>query len=200
MKYSHYRGSEIQTILEALAELRIAVFREFPYLYEGTLQYEKAYLSRYVNCKNAMVFAIFDESSHMIGATTCLPLEDETGDIKAPFLAQGLNPADFFYFGESIILPEFRGRGYGHRFFEEREKEAQRFTSCSHCCFCAVDRPDNHSLKPNNYRSLEPFWIKRGYEKRDNLKCQLFWPDLGESKQTAKNLTFWLKNIKPAAN
>ncbi len=196
MRFKHYRGNEIASIIEALAELRIAVFREYPYLYEGSLEYERDYLTRYAESRRAMVYTIIDENAQLVGATTCLPLSDEMSSLQKPFLEHGLNPEHFFYFGESIILPDYRGRGYGHRFFDEREREAAKWPEIRHCCFCAVDRPENHPLKPRNYRTLDAFWQKRGYKKREDLKSQLYWPDLGESKQSAKSLTFWLKNLK----
>lgn len=34
-------GAEVESLLQDLAELRIEVFRSFPYLYEGSLDYEK---------------------------------------------------------------------------------------------------------------------------------------------------------------
>ncbi len=34
-------GEEIRTVLPALARLRMVVFRDWPYLYDGTLEYEE---------------------------------------------------------------------------------------------------------------------------------------------------------------
>lgn len=41
-------GSAIQAWLPVLAQLRIRVFREFPYLYDGSVAYEEKYLHSYV--------------------------------------------------------------------------------------------------------------------------------------------------------
>ena len=40
-------GIAVDPWLDALAELRIAVFRDYPYLYDGDLNYERRYLDRY---------------------------------------------------------------------------------------------------------------------------------------------------------
>ena len=48
LRYEHRHGAEIEPHLEALGGLRIVVFREFPYLYEGTLAAEREYLQVYV--------------------------------------------------------------------------------------------------------------------------------------------------------
>ena len=37
-----------------LARLRIAVFRDFPYLYDGTLAYEERYISTYLECPESL--------------------------------------------------------------------------------------------------------------------------------------------------
>ncbi len=39
-------GEEIGSVLPALARLRMIVFRDWPYLYDGTLEYEETYLAK----------------------------------------------------------------------------------------------------------------------------------------------------------
>ena len=38
-------GEEMKAVLPDLARLRIIVFRDWPYLYDGTLEYEQEYLA-----------------------------------------------------------------------------------------------------------------------------------------------------------
>lgn len=186
-------GSEIQDILLDLAQLRISVFREFPYLYEGNLAYEETYLQRYVATERAFVFGIY-VNGLLVGATTGMPLSDEMTAVQQPFLQANLPISDYFYFGESMLLPEFRGRGWGHVFFDEREAFVRSFSSYMHTCFCAVNRPESHSLRPTSYRSNDEFWKKRGYAKLPHLVCEMVWQDKGEREETAKQLTFWQKS------
>ena len=77
LTFTRKTGQEIASVFDGLAALRIAVFRDFPYCYEGSVEYEKAYLHTYANSDRAFLFAAFD-GDQMIGATTCIPLEDET--------------------------------------------------------------------------------------------------------------------------
>src|SRR4051812_9034377 len=114
------QGQAIESVFDDLAKLRITVFRDFPYLYEGTEVYEKEYLKIYSNSAKSFLFAIYDGDS-MVGATTCIPLQDETEDIQAPFKEAGFDIESIFYFGESILLRSYRGLGLGHRFFDARE-------------------------------------------------------------------------------
>ena len=187
-------GEEIEDILLDLAHLRIAVFKEFPYLYAGTIAYEKDYLQRYVHTKKAFVFGVY-VNGVLVGATTGLPLEDEMEVIQKPFLEANLPLSDFFYFGESILLPEYRGRGWGHVFFDEREAFARSLKSYQKTCFCAVERPLDHPLRPTLYRKNDFFWEKRGYMKQPHLVCEIAWQDLNETAETRKKLTFWTHSL-----
>lgn len=193
-RYEKYRGAAIRTVFEPLAALRIRVFRDFPYLYEGTLDYELEYLNTYAQAERALLFAVYD-GQKMVGATTCIPLASETPDVQEPFLKAGYHLEEVLYFGESILLQEYRGHGIGHRFFDEREAHAASFGTYRFTCFCAVDRVENHPLRPEGYRPLDAFWMQRGYRKEPTLVSQFTWPDLGESTETAKNMIYWIKPL-----
>jgi GNAT superfamily N-acetyltransferase len=194
MESCEYTGKEIETVITQLAELRIEVFRDFPYLYEGSLAYEMEYLKTYVNSERAFLFSVFDQEK-MVGATTCIPLLDETAEVKEAFEAIGMKLDEIFYFGESILLKEYRGKGFGKQFFEERERHAARFGDYSTTCFCAVDRPENHPLRPNGYLPLDDFWKSRGYEKSQILRSKFSWKDINEPLETEKTMIYWLKKI-----
>lgn len=187
-------GAGIADVFDDLAGLRIAVFRDYPYLYEGSVAYEKSYLQTYLRSDRSFLFAVYD-GREMVGATTCIPLEDETAEIRKPFEEAGFDVASVFYFGESILLPAYRGRGLGHRFFDEREAHARIFGQFALCCFCSVDRGENHPLKPADYRPNDAFWLKRGYREEPTLQSLMEWPDLGETASTPKNMIFWTKPI-----
>lgn len=185
-------GSDIAEVFDDLALLRIAVFRDFPYLYEGTVAYEKAYLKTYADAARAFLFAVYD-GDRMVGATTCIPLADETEEVQKPFQEAGYDISKVFYFGESILLPAYRGLGLGHRFFDEREAHAACFGTYAMTCFCAVQRPADHPLQPADYQPLDRFWHKRGYQKAPMLQSLFTWPDLGEQVATAKPMTYWIR-------
>jgi GNAT superfamily N-acetyltransferase len=194
LHYNTYTGSGIRAVFDPLARLRIAVFRDFPYLYEGTLEYELEYLNIYADSERALLFAVFD-GDRMVGATTCIPLADETEEVKAPFRAAGFNLEEVFYFGESILLPEYRSLGLGHRFFDVREAHAASFGTYRLTCFCAVDRPASHPLRPAGYRLLDAFWTKRGYLQEPGLRTTFSWPDLGETVSTPKTMIFRVRPL-----
>lgn len=187
-------GSAFQTVFDDLAALRIAVFCDFPYLYEGSVDYEKNYLETYACADRSFLFAVYD-GDRLVGATTALPLRDETAEVQAPFLTAGYDLDTIFYFGESILLPAYRGLGLGNLFFDEREAHARQFCQYKMTCFCAVQRPVNHPLRPIDYKPLDGFWTKRGYRRDDTLQSAFVWPDRNETVETAKPMIYWTKML-----
>ena len=77
LRFVKKQGNEILSFAPDFAELRIAVFRDFPYLYEGSMEYELEYIRTYASCEDAFVFAVY-HGDQMVGATTCVPLKYET--------------------------------------------------------------------------------------------------------------------------
>lgn len=193
------KASEAQTYFSDIAKLRIEVFREFPYLYEGDLDYEKKYLGRYFECSRSVFVLAFDQDQ-LIGVATALPLEDEIEDIKSPFRSAGIELSEVFYFGESLLKRQYRGRGLGHLFFDGREQAALSYPQVRKTVFCAVQRSFSHPLRPSDYRPLDEFWSRRGYQKRPDLVAQLSWQDLNESAETKKPLVFWMRNWRENEN
>nr|WP_296751453.1 GNAT family N-acetyltransferase [Thioalkalivibrio sp.] len=190
-----HTGSDLVRYLAELAQLRIRVFRDFPYLYEGDLDYERRYLETYTRSPRSVVVLVFD-GADIVGASTGLPLSDETPNVIAPFVEQGYDPAEIFYFGESVLLPQYRGRGLGVRFFEEREAHARGLGGFCWTAFCAVDRPLDHPRRPPDHLPLDRFWEKRGYCREPSLKAVFSWRDLDDDAETAKPMTFWMKRLE----
>ena len=191
-------GAALPAIIADLAALRVRVFRDWPYLYDGSAAYEEEYLQIYLRSpRSAVIMA--RQGGRIVGAATCLPLLDETANVQAPFLARGWNIEDFFYFGESVLLPELRGQGVGVAFFAAREAHARAVSSCSIACFCGVVRPDRHPARPPGFVTLDGFWARRGYTRRPDLSCEMAWRDIGEPAETAKRLVFWMKPLTGAA-
>ena len=176
--------------LEDLARLRITVFAEWPYLYAGDLDYEKKYLKRFFKAKDSVLVLALD-AGRVVGAATGLPLVREMASLKAPFVAAGYDLRSIFYFSESILLPEYRGRGIGVRFFEHREAWAWSH-GYTQTVFCRVVRSAGHPLRPAGYVPLDAFWEKRGYRPLgENMVGYIAWQDHDEEEERLKPLAFW---------
>lgn len=186
-------GAAVGEYLAALAVLRIEVFREWPYLYDGDVAYEERYLAPYAATADALV-AIAWAGDELVGAATALPLAAHSDEVVPPLVAAGYDPATVYYFGESVLRRDFRGRGLGHRFFDEREAFA-RARGYRTAAFCAVDRPADHPRRPADYVPLDRFWGKRGFVRRPDIVGQFAWKDLDADAETAKPMVFWTKAL-----
>ncbi|MCL4767617.1 MAG: GNAT family N-acetyltransferase [Hyphomicrobiaceae bacterium] len=192
-------GAALERALPALARLRLKVFREWPYLYDGTTSYEQRYLADFTRCEGSLIVAARDDED-VIGAATAAPLRGHTAAFAKLFEAHGYDPDELFYFGESVLLREYRGRGIGHAFFDWREEHARSSTGSKgpyrYTTFCAVVRPDDHPLKPRDYRPLDPFWSKRDYRMVEGLVGKLSWKDIDQAGETEKPMQFWIKPLE----
>lgn len=186
-------GEDLRARLDDLARLRIAVFRTWPYLYKGTMDYERQYLPRYAEAKTGTMIVALD-GDKVVGASTALGLDEEEDFVAAPFVAKDMDLRRIFYFGESVLLPEYRGQGVGVRFFEEREAAA-RAHGYPVAAFCAVVRPEDHPARPKDYVPLDEFWRRRGYARRPDLVSHFSWKDIGAAAETEKPMVYWMKTL-----
>lgn len=186
-------GPAVQAVLDDIARLRIQVFQDYPYLYDGDEDYERRYLKGFADSKYAIVVCAFD-GSHLIGASTGAPLQDHAADFAAAFDDSGLELEDIFYCAESVLLQRYRGRGLGHAFFDEREAHARKLGFVK-SAFCRVERAEDHPSRPADYTPLDAFWRKRGYEPLDGVVAEFSWRDLGALHETKKPLQFWIRDL-----
>lgn len=189
-------GAQLGPWLDDVARLRIAVFRDWPYLYDGHFAYEREYLGAYANSADSVFVLAFD-GGRVVGAATGLPLADDTDEFRRPWRDAGRSVDEVFYFGESVLLPEYRGQGIGHAFFDEREAHARALGRFGCTAFCAVDRDAQDPRRPAGHRGNEVFWTKRGYVRQPGLTVRLAWQELGEDAPSEKPLTFWTRPISP---
>ncbi len=187
-------GEAVRPHLTALARLRIAVFRDYPYLYDGDMAYEQRYLEAYARSRRS-VFVLALDGEEVVGCSTGIPLVDEVPAIQQPFVEQGMTLGQVFYFGESVLLPPYRGQGIGHRFFDARERHARALPGYRWTAFCAVERAANDPRQPAGYRSNDAFWIKRGYRRQDGMFCTLDWTETEALQSTPHRLRFWLRPL-----
>jgi GNAT superfamily N-acetyltransferase len=190
-------GDRIAPYLDAVAKLRIEVFRDWPYLYAGDHEYERKYLATYAQSAESLFVLAFDED-RLIGASTGIPLTDETMAFQQPFLEQDIRLGSVFYFGESVLLADYRGNGLGHRFFDERERYARELGRFTMTAFCAVERNPDDPRRTAGARANDLFWTKRGYRRQDDMVCWLNWQEVDSQAPSSHPLRFWLRALDAA--
>lgn len=184
-------GDAVRAVISDLARLRVEVFRDWPYLYDGDLDYERRYLAKYADLPDATLVVARD-GDRVVGASTALPLSKAEAAMQKPFRDAGLRVADWYYFGESVLDRAYRGRGVGVAFFARRESRAAALGYRS-TTFCAIERPADHPLKPASYIPLDAFWIRRGYTRRPELRATFDWQDIDQPAESTHPMVFWTK-------
>lgn len=185
-----YTGTEVRPWLRDLARLRMTVFREFPYLYEGREENEMEYLESYARSPHS-VFVLALSDGEVVGIATGLPLAGADGSYAPLFRNAGIDTEAVFYFGESVLRADLRGQGTGRRFFAEREVHAISLGYTA-AAFCAVQRANDHPARPAGYRPLDAFWSERGYVKMPHLAVRAEWLRSDTGKREDNELVFWL--------
>ncbi|WP_240338937.1 hypothetical protein [Novosphingobium sp. BW1] len=119
-------------------------------------------------------------SSSRLWQATALPLQAQKGEFSTPFAAWG-GTQQLLYFGESVLLADFRGPRIGHSFFAAREAAA-REQGAPAATFAVVVR-------------LDPFWRVRGYAPVEGLVIERARKDHREAEKSAKPMQYWLRRF-----
>lgn len=194
LTFENIHGSAAEPFLSDLARLRIRVFHDFPYLYEGSLAYEEHYLQTYFKAPESLVVLARDGDT-IVGASTAIPLDYEEEELIKAFREKSIPETEVMYFGESILLSEYRGQGAGKEFFKRRLAHAKDHAK-NWAAFCAVLRPADHTLRPLDYQPLDSFWQSQGFHRAEGMIGSLRWLDRGETDESQKPMQFWLKKVK----
>lgn len=195
--FTTYTGAAIGQTLADFQRLHVEVFHEWPYLYNGDVS-ATPYIAPYVHNPRAALF-MARVGMKPVGLATCLPLQDESENVQAPFIERGWDPGRFFYFGEGILLREWRGHGLGKRIFDLRESHARAVSTADYAIFCSVRRPLDHPLRPPGAQPNDAFWHRRGYQPMEGVSCTMTWPDRGDADETPHTLDFWIKSLNGVA-
>ena len=193
-----YIGQDSTDYIDTISKLRVDVFKEYPYLYEGELCYEKNYMLGYTTDKQAMI-AIARVDGKLAGVSTGIPLISNSEivvDAKKVFLQEKIEIGDYYYYGEVIVLPEYRGRGLTTKLYAA-QNELIKSWGFKHVCILTVVREIDHPLKPVDYKSPEKMWEHLGFF-RNKLITDYHWPTIQADKSVKdiKNtLEFWTKQL-----
>ena len=182
----------IRAHLDDLAGLRLTIFREYPYLYDGRLEGERRYLSHYAD--HGCVLAALDGET-IVGAITGMPLDHEPSDFTQPFRDAGRDPVQYYYIGELLLQAPYRGSGLGSRMLEQFEQQIRQAEMFTHACCATVVRPDNHSLRPTGFRPVEPFCRHHGYSPVPGAVVQVAWQQI-DGTTPRNSLQYWEKPLQ----
>lgn len=189
---------EVTPLLPFVANLRINIFREYPYLYEGNFKEEMDDLEHCAKLpKNALAIAYHEDTP--VGFLYGIPLVEFAphfeNSVLDLFKEKNLEPESCYYFADIIILPEHRGNNLSKKLFDALEMYAQEqgYRSASFI----TESHESHPLKPINYKSLDPLWNSLQYKKTD-LTSYGSWlthqPD-GSITRQRHSADIWFKHL-----
>ncbi len=186
-------GAKSQIYAELIAQLRIELFAEFPYLYKGTMDHDLSYLSVYFNSPNSSIILFFDKEE-LVGYSSSIPLSEEWDVIKEPFITNGLDLSKYLYVGEVMVKEGYRSWHLVHKILEIHNKKAAYY-GFPYLAALTIDRPDDHPCKPVNYRTHDKLWQRFGWQKSSSLKARFDWEQIDTNRKELNDLSVWIKTL-----
>jgi len=194
-EFTVLKSADLASVLPFIAEQRMSCFSGYPYLYDGTFEYEMSYLSWFANLLQSAAVVVYYEQKPVgfLTGVAAVSFGEHFTDSQQAFESQGLDFASYYYFSECIVVPGHRGHNLSEQMFALLEEYALRngFTK-----FCFVtEEHDYHLLKPASYISLGKHWERLGYTK-SNIEIRQRWKTFqadGTSTDSDHTLTYWLK-------
>lgn len=186
-------GAKIRPYLEAIATLRIKIFQEYPYLYQGEERYELEYLKVYADSLRALALLAWD-GDVLAGALTAIPLEDELPELLSPFAGTPYPVERIFYLGELLFHPAYRGRGLGTGMLGEAEEYVRNQDGFDFLTCATVERPEDHPMRPDDFIPIDRFLHRNGFALLPDVVAALHWPEL-DGVSLEHNMLFWIKKL-----
>ncbi len=187
-----FKGSEMIRFVDPIAKMRLSYFSEYPYLYIGTMQCERAYLKMYTQCEKSLL-VMKKEGERIVGAVTGMPLRETFPEYRS--WASGLDtPIDsIFYLGELVLEKDAQGKGIENQIVDEMIDLIQKEGRYRSLAVLEISRDEEDPKQPLNFVSLEKFWETKGFVKHPELQTNISWKEGEEEKM--HTLIIWMKDL-----
>ena len=186
-------GTAVEDFLNDIASLRIEIFREFPYLYDGRREDELHYLKLYSVTPESFVI-IINDGEKVAGAATGMPLCHETTELVEPFSGTSYPVDEIFYVGELLFYPEHRNRGMGMQLVRMVEEQIRSYSTYRYLTCATVVRPDDHPLRPTDYIPIDRFLAHTGFSLLPGITTSFTWLET-DGVRRCHPMNFWIKEM-----
>jgi len=193
IKYQLIKGKEILPFLEEISKLRRKIFREWPYLYEGTDESDKEFVEVYANCDAIAVFVI--NNGKLVGHSIGVPLVAMPEEFTDRFSSHSIPKEKIFYWAEIILLEEYRNKKIGEKIYYQMEEAIKKANKYALISGCEIYREENDERRPKSYRSNDHFLEKIGFVRNPDMIAFFTYKEIGESEATPKEMHFWEKQL-----
>ena len=189
------QGSQIQEYLEQIARLRLTVFREYPYLYDGKLKDELEYLKHYANHVEATVI-IASCGNEVVGAVTAIPLQYESEELSSPFAATQYPVERIIYIGEMLFYAGYRNKGLGSRLLSSIEQHFVTQKNYEYLTSATVMRADDDPYCPDGYVPIDRFLQRNQFAQLPGVTTHFTWKEV-DGIPRDHEMQFWIKALCP---
>jgi GNAT superfamily N-acetyltransferase len=186
-------GSAIADALDDLATLRLDIFPEYPYLYQGRREDELKYLATYVEAPDACVILTYDGIT-VIGAATGMPLIHEAAQMIDAFSGTLFPLDEVYYVGELLFRRDYRNCGLGHNLLDRLESHIRSLGRYRRLTCATVERPDDNPLRPSNYIPISRFLARTGFVRLSGVTTHFIWRETDGVKRDHL-MQFWSKDL-----
>jgi len=199
LKIALYTGTEIIPFIKEVSKLRISIFREFPYLYQGNMDYEIEYMDGYKHDSKSTLVVVRD-NNRIIGVSTGIPLNSSSTivqEIKDILIKNNKKIDNIYYFGEVLVLPKYRGKGLVSKMYKLQENFVKQW-GYDFVSILTVVRDNKHPLQPEKYQSHDELWKHLNFY-REGITTNFCWPTIqgdGSVKNMRNLMEFWIKRLR----
>jgi GNAT superfamily N-acetyltransferase len=195
LRYEIVCSKDIMPHVEAITNLCLIVFKEYPYLYDGYFEEYVPFIKGYAQSEHGIGCLLFDDNK-LVGVAIGCPLNEICEKtFQKPFIEHNYqNLHQFFYLGELVLLKEYRGKGHGKKLYYTVENEVIK-KGFPTIYFCKIIEFDNHPLMPADYYSLDSFWTHLGFQTCQDLQFNGFWKVVGKTEVSTHPMIFWMKQL-----
>lgn len=195
MKLQVIRGHQFQKYLHAVADLRMSIFREYPYLYDSDMQSELDYLKGYSTSKNSLLIIVQDQEK-VVGALTGIPLGEMDKAFLPPFVKGHLPIRSIFYLGEMLLLKEYRGKKLGYKMYKTFEDLVKQTGQYKMIAIAEVIRDKNDPRKPKHYIPARKLWEKLGFVEHPEMIMQFSYKQVDSAGKVPNSLVFSFRELE----
>lgn len=192
IKLQILKGHEIAPHVKEIVQFVNNIYRNPPYFYNGDDAGYEAYLESFPNLGDVIVCLALEDKK-VIGIAVGLPMPKRE-IYQEPLLKHGYDLNRLFYLGEFGLKPEYQGRGIEATMYQNIEDNAIGSSRYNKICFWEIESTstqNNPSYFPSN-----DFWKQLGFIRHPELNFQIFWTNIGDTKDSAHKAVYWMKNLR----
>jgi diketogulonate reductase-like aldo/keto reductase len=100
-----------------------------------------------------------------------------------------------FYFGELVLLPDYRGQGIGINLLSKMEQVVREEGTFTQITLSAIEKSADDHQRPANYISSDSIFLKQGFIPHPELNFFIPWTERGSKELVDHRMSYWIKDL-----